>query len=148
MSARAKGEYVRALYHRWRPEKRRIVDEFGRVAGAHRKQAIRLLNGPAAGTPRPRHLETRPRGSRSSRRRGRSGRRPGRRVAEGAAAVVDKGSEFISQHLREYCRPRTVVGIRQRADALERPKSIPMRSSGRRSRPSWPMVTRITSTTV
>jgi hypothetical protein len=57
MSARAKGEYVQAIYQRYRrarrPEKRRILDEFCQVAGCHRKHAIRLLNSPAPGTARP-----------------------------------------------------------------------------------------------
>ncbi len=57
MSARAKGEYVQAIDHRYRhagrPEKRRILDEFCQVAGYHRKHAIRLLNGPAPGAARP-----------------------------------------------------------------------------------------------
>ena len=53
MSAHAKGEYVQAIYQRYRsagrPEKRRILDEFCQVVGYHRKHAIRLLNGPAPG---------------------------------------------------------------------------------------------------
>jgi hypothetical protein len=57
VSARAKGEYVQAIYQRYRhagrPEKRRILDEFCQVAGYHRKHAIRLLNGPAPGAARP-----------------------------------------------------------------------------------------------
>ena len=57
MSTRAKGEYVQAIYQRYRqarrPEKRRILDEFCQVAGYHRKHAIRLLNGPAPGAARP-----------------------------------------------------------------------------------------------
>ena len=57
VSARAKREYVQAIYHRYRgarrPEKRRILDEFCQVTGHHRKHAIRLLNGPAPGAARP-----------------------------------------------------------------------------------------------
>ena len=48
MSARAKREYVQAIYQRYRqvrrPEKRQILNEFCQVAGYHRKHAIRLLN--------------------------------------------------------------------------------------------------------
>src|SRR5215831_15860512 len=58
VSARAKQEYVQAIYHRYRgarrPEKRRILDEFCQVTGHHRKHAIRLLNGPAPGATCPR----------------------------------------------------------------------------------------------
>src|SRR5713101_6967022 len=57
VSARAKQEYVQAIYHRYRgarrPEKQRILDEFCQVTGHHRKHAIRLLNGPAPGATRP-----------------------------------------------------------------------------------------------
>src|SRR5713101_1494944 len=57
VSARSKGEYVQAVYQRYRyagrPEKRRILDEFCQVAGYHRKHAIRLLNSPAPGAARP-----------------------------------------------------------------------------------------------
>jgi len=57
VSARAKREYVQAIYQRYRragrPEKRRILDEFCQVAGYHRKHAIRLLNGPAPGAAGP-----------------------------------------------------------------------------------------------
>src|SRR5437899_10270903 len=57
VSTRAKGEYVQAIYQRYRqarrPEKRRILDEFCQVAGYHRKHAILLLNGPAPGAARP-----------------------------------------------------------------------------------------------
>ena len=53
MSAQSKREYVQAIYHRYRgarrPEKQRILDEFCQVTRAHRKHAIRLLNGPAPG---------------------------------------------------------------------------------------------------
>ncbi len=56
VSARAKQEYVQAIYHRYRgarrPEKQRILDEFCQVTGHHRKHAIRLLNGPAPGAAR------------------------------------------------------------------------------------------------
>jgi hypothetical protein len=49
VSARAKQEYVQAIYLRYRgarrPEKQRILDEFCQVTGHHRKHAIRLLNG-------------------------------------------------------------------------------------------------------
>jgi hypothetical protein len=51
VSARVKWEYLQAVYPRYRQarrrEKQRILDEFCRVAGYHRKYAIRLLNGPA-----------------------------------------------------------------------------------------------------
>jgi len=57
VSARSKGEYVQAIYQRYRyagrPEKQRILDEFCQVAGYHRKHAIRLLNSPAPGAARP-----------------------------------------------------------------------------------------------
>jgi len=57
VSARAKGEYVQAIYQRYRharrPEKRRILDEFCQVVGYHRKHAIRVLNGPAPGAAGP-----------------------------------------------------------------------------------------------
>ena len=56
VSARAKREYVQAIYQRYRdagrPEKRRILDEFCQVVGYHRKHAIRVLNGPAPGVTR------------------------------------------------------------------------------------------------
>ncbi len=56
MSAQAKWEYRQAVYPRYRQarrrEKQRILDEFCRIAGYHRKYAIRLLNGPAPGRPR------------------------------------------------------------------------------------------------
>src|SRR5712692_10790854 len=51
VSAPAKWEYLQAVYPRYRQarrrEKQRILDEFCRIAGYHRKYAIRLLNGPA-----------------------------------------------------------------------------------------------------
>jgi hypothetical protein len=57
VSARAKREYVQAIYQRYRhatrPEKRRILDEFCAVTRYHRKAAIRVLNGPAPGAARP-----------------------------------------------------------------------------------------------
>ena len=57
MSAPAKWEYRQAVYPRYRQarrrEKQRILDEFCRIAGYHRKYAIRLLRGPAPG-PAPR----------------------------------------------------------------------------------------------
>jgi hypothetical protein len=57
VSARAKREYVQAVYQRYRhagrAEKRQILDEFCQVAGYHRKHAIRLLTGPAPGAARP-----------------------------------------------------------------------------------------------
>lgn len=57
VSARAKREYVQAIYQRYRharrPAKRRILDEFCAVTGYHRKAAIRVLNGPAPGAVRP-----------------------------------------------------------------------------------------------
>src|SRR5947208_16837131 len=57
VSARAKGEYVQAIYQRYRlaarPDKQRILDEFCAVTGHHRKHAIRVLNGPAPGATRP-----------------------------------------------------------------------------------------------
>ena len=50
-SAQSKREYVQAIYQPYRnaarSEKRRILDEFCQVTRAHRKHAIRLLNGPA-----------------------------------------------------------------------------------------------------
>jgi hypothetical protein len=62
VSARAKQEYVQAIYHRYRgarrPEKQRILDEFCQVTGHHRKHAIRLLNRPAPGAARPRHCRS------------------------------------------------------------------------------------------
>ena len=57
VSARAKQEYVQAIYQRYRssqrPEKQKILDEFCQVTGHHRKHAIRLLNHPAPGAARP-----------------------------------------------------------------------------------------------
>jgi hypothetical protein len=57
VSARAKSEYVQAIYQRYRraprAEKKRILDEFCQVTTYHRKHAIRLLNGPAPGAAGP-----------------------------------------------------------------------------------------------
>ena len=57
VSARAKGEYVQAIYQRYRQavrsDKQRSLDEFCAVTGHHRKHAIRVLNGPAPGAARP-----------------------------------------------------------------------------------------------
>jgi hypothetical protein len=56
VSAQARWEYLQAVYPRYRQarrrEKQRILDEFCRIAGYHRKYAIRLLNGPPPGRPR------------------------------------------------------------------------------------------------
>src|SRR5207245_4632487 len=53
VSARAKREYVEAIYQRYRRAKRagkrEMLDEFCHVAHYHRKSAIRLLTGPAPG---------------------------------------------------------------------------------------------------
>lgn len=53
MNAQAKGEYLQAVYPRYRQarrrEKQRILDEFCHIAGYHRKYAIRLLRGPLPG---------------------------------------------------------------------------------------------------
>ena len=50
MSRHGRWEYLHAIYPRYqqasRLEKQRILDEFCRVAGDHRKSALRLLNGP------------------------------------------------------------------------------------------------------
>ena len=57
VSARVKREYVQAIFQRYRHarrrEKRQILDEFCQVTRAHRKHAIRLLNGPAPGAAQP-----------------------------------------------------------------------------------------------
>src|SRR5260370_2388808 len=63
VSARAKQEYVQAIYHRYRsarrPDKQRILDEFCEVTKHHRKHAIRLVNSPAPGAAGPpRHRDT------------------------------------------------------------------------------------------
>ena len=53
MSAQARWEYLQGVYPRYRQarrrEKSRILDEVCRIAGYHRKYAIRLLRGPAPG---------------------------------------------------------------------------------------------------
>jgi hypothetical protein len=58
MSAPARWEYLRAIHARYRqatrPGKGRILDEFCRTTGYHRKYALRLLNGPPPGAVRPR----------------------------------------------------------------------------------------------
>jgi len=58
VSTRVRSEYLHAIHPRYRQarraEKQRILDEFCRVAGYHRKYAIRLLNQPAAPGPRAR----------------------------------------------------------------------------------------------
>ena len=58
MSAPAKWEYWRAIHARYRQasreDKGRILDEFCRNTGYHRKYALRLLNGPPPGPARPR----------------------------------------------------------------------------------------------
>jgi hypothetical protein len=50
MSRHGRWEYLHAIYPRYQPasraEKQRILDEFCRVTGYHRKSALRLLNGP------------------------------------------------------------------------------------------------------
>src|SRR3990172_1779468 len=50
MSPRSKWEYMKAIYSRYHQaklkEKTRILDEFCKVYGCHRKHAIRLLKGP------------------------------------------------------------------------------------------------------
>ena len=50
MTAMARLEYLRAIYDRYRRSsteaKGKILDEFCRVTGYHRKSAIRLLHGP------------------------------------------------------------------------------------------------------
>lgn len=50
MSRQGRWEYLKAIYPRYRPsgrtEKQRILDEFCRVTGYHRKSALRLPNGP------------------------------------------------------------------------------------------------------
>jgi len=51
VSRQGRWEYLNAIYPRYqhatRAEKQRILDEFCRVTGYHRKSALRLLNGPA-----------------------------------------------------------------------------------------------------
>ena len=50
MSRQGRWEYLKAIHPRYQPasrvEKQRILDEFCRVTGYHRKSALRLLNGP------------------------------------------------------------------------------------------------------
>jgi len=50
VSRQGRWEYLKAIYPRYqqasRLEKQRILDEFCRVTGYHRKSALRLLNGP------------------------------------------------------------------------------------------------------
>ena len=50
MSRQGRWEYLKAIYPRYQPasrlEKQRILDEFCKVTGYHRKSALRLLNGP------------------------------------------------------------------------------------------------------
>jgi hypothetical protein len=57
MSTAAKWEYLRAIHARYRTvareDKGRILDEFCRTTGYHRKYALRLLNGPPPGAARP-----------------------------------------------------------------------------------------------
>ncbi len=64
MSQRAKWEYFRAIYERYRKADRRskqvILNEFCQATGYHRKYAIRLLNGPPPGPwPLPRRTRRR-----------------------------------------------------------------------------------------
>lgn len=58
MSARAKWEYLTVMHARYRAapreDKGRLLDEFCRTTGYHRKYALRLLNGPPPGPERPR----------------------------------------------------------------------------------------------
>ena len=58
MSMPARREYLASIYRRYRqstkPEKSRILKEFCRAAGYHRKYATRLLNAPLRRTPVPR----------------------------------------------------------------------------------------------
>jgi hypothetical protein len=60
----AKWEYLRAIYGRYREgtreEKGRILDEFCRVTGYHRKDALRRLNGPPPGAAPPRRRRRSP----------------------------------------------------------------------------------------
>ncbi len=57
MGQKAKWEYVKAIYERYRKASRKmkqaILNEFCLNTGYHRKYAIRLLNGPAPGKPSP-----------------------------------------------------------------------------------------------
>jgi hypothetical protein len=58
MSVRAKWEYLRAIYERYRQAPReakgQILDEFCATTGYHRKSALRLLHGPPPGRARSR----------------------------------------------------------------------------------------------
>ncbi len=58
MSLPTRREYLAAIYHRYRhsakPEKSRMLKEFGRATGYQHKYAIRLLNRPLRRTPLPR----------------------------------------------------------------------------------------------
>jgi hypothetical protein len=62
MAQQSKREYLESIYLRYRQssrlEKQRILDEFMRVCGYHRKYAIGLLNRPLP-EPRPRRVPTR-----------------------------------------------------------------------------------------
>ena len=65
MSPQARWEYMKSIQVRYlqakgRREKGRILDEFCKTYGCHRKHALRILNGPAPGPARP---PRRPRGS-------------------------------------------------------------------------------------
>lgn len=57
MSAGAKWEDLKVMHARYReatrPSKTRLLDEFCRTTGYHRKYALRVLNGPPPGTHRP-----------------------------------------------------------------------------------------------
>ena len=59
MAQQSKREYLESIYLRYRQssraEKQRILDEFMRVCGYHRKYAIGLLNRPLP-EPRPRRV--------------------------------------------------------------------------------------------
>lgn len=63
MTPTARWEYLKAIHPRYqtarRKARRRILDEFVAVTAYHRKYAIRLLNGPAPATPRPRRRQRR-----------------------------------------------------------------------------------------
>jgi hypothetical protein len=63
MSQNSKKEYLKRIYPRYQKagseEKRRILDEFCANCGYHRKQAIRLLNGPPPGAKQPRKRRSR-----------------------------------------------------------------------------------------
>ena len=56
MSGKSKGDYLKAIYYRYKkvskPLRARILDEFCQVCGYHRKYAIRLLGGPAPQKPK------------------------------------------------------------------------------------------------